>query len=108
MRETRQILVLFDDGTWTYFSDQWQEGMPELSCEASPPPGLWQPIRGFGLVWCREPGLRDRLGWALGSEIAFESLSQPFGEGSLVLHPQGGAIWITRRGTWVRIFPSAP
>jgi DNA-binding beta-propeller fold protein YncE len=102
---TRQILILYADGTWTIVDDQWREGMPDLGCDAAPPQGLWQPIRGFGLAWCQEPGLRERLGWALGSEQAFESLYQAFAGGSLITHPRGGAFWLDRGGTYYRIYP---
>ncbi len=104
---TRQILILYADGTWTLVDDHWHEGMPDLSCDAMPPPGLWQPIRGFGLAWCQAPGVRERLGWALQSEEAFESLYQPFAGGSLITHPQGGAFWLDRSGTHYRVLPPA-
>ncbi len=103
---TGQILILYDDATWTIVQDFWHDGLPDLSCEATPPAGLWQPIRGFGMAWCQIPGVRDRLGWALGSELAFESTYQAFAEGSLISHPLGGALWLDRGGVHYRIWPS--
>ncbi|MBN1400789.1 MAG: hypothetical protein JXA74_08120, partial [Anaerolineae bacterium] len=62
------IYALLDDGTLLTFGDAWREGMPELSCEVTPPADRLQPVRGFGLLWCREPRLRQALGWALAPE----------------------------------------
>jgi hypothetical protein len=36
-----------------------------------PPPGLYQPIRGFGKLWRTHPEVRDRLGWATAPEQGF-------------------------------------
>ena len=41
-----------------------------------PPPGYYQPVRGFGLVWREQPNVRDRLGWALAPEAGFETAVQ--------------------------------
>jgi hypothetical protein len=35
-----------------------------------------QPIRGFGLVWRTNTGVRDRLGWATSPEIPYEGMYQ--------------------------------
>jgi len=71
--EEDRIYVLFDDTEWTdgwaAFSDDWQEGDPVNDPSIVPPPGFYQPQRGFGLVWREEPTIRDRLGWALAPEV---------------------------------------
>jgi hypothetical protein len=41
-----------------------------------PPPGLYEPVSGFGLVWRGEvegvdPQVRERLGWATAPEVGF-------------------------------------
>jgi len=41
-----------------------------------PPVGLYQPVRGFGLVWREEPGVRDRLGWAVDREVGYPTAIQ--------------------------------
>lgn len=60
-------------GQWLTFPDEFVEGSPELDSELTPPAGLVQPIRGFGLVW-RE-GLteeqRQSIGWATWPEIGY-------------------------------------
>jgi len=68
------IYVLFDDGqspTWSIYTDEWDPGEPEDDPTLTPPAGLYQPVRGFGLVWREQPGVRGRLGWAKDLETGF-------------------------------------
>jgi hypothetical protein len=78
------IYVLFDDGQspwWRAYTDKWNEGDPLDDPAITPPTGLYQPVRGFGLVWREEPGVRERIGWAEDSEVGFmtavQSTSRP-------------------------------
>jgi hypothetical protein len=47
-----------------------------------PPPGLYQPVSGFGLLWRGEvdwpygDAVRQRLGWAIAPEFGFDSAYQ--------------------------------
>lgn len=78
-RAEDRIYVLFDDGgytAWKAFVDQWEEGDPESDPGIAPPAGLYQPVRGFGLVWREEPGVRDRLGWAVDTEVGYPTAIQ--------------------------------
>ena len=50
--------------------------MPEDDPAYSPPPGLKQPRRGFGLVWRTTEGLADRIGWAVNDEVPFNLIYQ--------------------------------
>jgi hypothetical protein len=85
-RDTRQIAVLVGDevdpqqGDWLCFEDAFTEEEPEFLPTFQPPPDatttsdredprIQQPIRGFGKIWRENPELRERLGWALTSEI---------------------------------------
>ena len=73
------IAVLFDDGgipKWRMVVDQWDEGEPVDDPSIIPPPGLYQPARGFGLVWREESGVRERLGWATIPEQSYETAVQ--------------------------------
>jgi hypothetical protein len=73
------IYVLFDDGqspTWSIYTDEWDPGEPEDDPTLTPPAGLFQPVRGFGLVWREQPGVRDRLGWASDLETGFATSVQ--------------------------------
>ena len=80
----RSIWVFFNDGQWRSFADGWQEGAPDTSCEVTPPAGLQQPKRGFGLVWCKEPGVKEGLGWATGDEVSSSADWQPFEGGQIM------------------------
>lgn len=77
-----QVYVMLPDGKAESWVDDWAEGQPETDPGIQPPAGLLQPRRGFGAVWRRVTGLRDRLGWALVPESAAETLVQRerFGE----------------------------
>jgi hypothetical protein len=81
---TGRIYVLYNDPArgynggpaWESFIDTWREGDPESDPSITPPPGLRQPIRGFGLVWRTQPGVRDKLGWATDPEGGYPQLLQ--------------------------------
>lgn len=60
------------------FADEFREGDPESDPAIVPPPGLYQPIRGFGLVWRTHQEVRDSLGWATEPEVGFQSWEQGF------------------------------
>lgn len=54
---------------------------PDNRVGETPPAGLLEPVSGFGMVWRGEvngvrPDVRQRLGWATGPELAFESAYQ--------------------------------
>jgi hypothetical protein len=73
------IYVLYADGAspkWSVFSDEWDEGDPVDDPVLTPPAGVFQPVRGFGLVWREQASVRDRLGWALAPEAAFGTAVQ--------------------------------
>jgi hypothetical protein len=66
------IIVTFEiEGTWKLYEDKWQAGDAQESCTVSVPEGRHQPFFGFGRIWCNEPGVRDKLGWALDREYGF-------------------------------------
>jgi hypothetical protein len=72
-----RIIVLFADSMYpkvSNFSDDWDGG--EI-CDLGPPPeGKLHPVRGFGYLWCNDQTVRDRLGWALESEVAYDTILQ--------------------------------
>jgi hypothetical protein len=73
------VYVLFDDGQsphWMSYTDHWEEGDPVNDPTIIPPPGFYQPERGFGLVWREEASVRDRLGWATETESGYETAVQ--------------------------------
>jgi hypothetical protein len=70
------ITVLYNDRTWARYADLWSEGQPESDPAIVPPDGRFQPIRGFGKLWREQPMVRERLGWAVGVELAFQATLQ--------------------------------
>ena len=73
------IYVLSDDGfsrRWSIYVDAWNEGDPIDDPSIIPPPGFYQPLRGFGLVWRENPDVRERLGWATAPEAGYETAVQ--------------------------------
>ena len=74
-----RICVLFDDGNlpnWNAYIDEWDPVEPEVDLALEPPAGMYQPVRGFGLIWRDQPTIQERLGWATGGEVAFETALQ--------------------------------
>ena len=77
--ENPSIYVLYEDGAsphWRVYQDNWAEGEPVNDPDIVPPDGFFQPIRGFGLTWREEPGVRERLGWAITQEFGFTTARQ--------------------------------
>jgi serine/threonine-protein kinase len=72
-------------GTWEMRLDRWDGSNPN-GVGMSPPPGLREPIRGFGWLW-REVlgGSQSQLGWATEEEKGFCANLQPF-ENGLIFH----------------------
>lgn len=72
--DNERILVFLDDGSVRWFDDNW-DGEP-IDVGEDPPPGLYQPERGFGLAWASDDALRARLGWATAPERSYELRKQ--------------------------------
>jgi len=70
------ILILYNDNQWQSFDDTWTREEPESDSGAVPPEGFYQPVRGFGKIWRGNESVREKLGWALSPERAFESAWQ--------------------------------
>ena len=83
-RGSKSIYVLFDDGTFARFDDTWTEDQP-AGHNQTPPPGLFEPVRGFGKVWFEGTGarVRDRLGWATDQEVGGQGARQRYNNGSM-------------------------
>jgi serine/threonine protein kinase len=68
-------------GTWELRTDTWDGSNPD-GVGLSPPPGLYEPVRGFGWLWrtyLGGPG--SQLGWAREEEKGFCANFQPFDAG---------------------------
>ncbi|OQY35728.1 MAG: hypothetical protein B6I38_01350 [Anaerolineaceae bacterium 4572_5.1] len=79
---TAVIFVLYENNKWALFDDMWTPDQPESDPSLEPPPGLYQPIMGFGKVW-RDPTVRDKLGWALAVEQHFAGAWQQQSSGTI-------------------------
>ena len=84
-REDRQLIyVLYDAGYWQEFGDLWADGGPE-SAGLSPPPGLLEPVRGFGLVWREQLGGPEAdIGWATEHEQGGDTAIEDFEHGVIL------------------------
>jgi hypothetical protein len=71
-QDADMIYVVYEKGglagRYQAFLDTWSEGDPLYSCQATPPAGRFQPVRGIGAVWCQLGGPDGAIGWALGEE----------------------------------------
>ena len=71
-------------GDWVTGGESWrwdQVSFPE-GHGLTPPPGLFEPIRGFGFVWYNKlGGPASDIGWATDAEKGFCALVQPFEHG---------------------------
>jgi len=94
---------------FSVFYDAWTEGAPE-SAGLTPPPGLLEPRRGFGLVWRQYPEVREALGWATLPEAGHIATVQPFAS---AVDAHTGLVWFEDTdfffafgpGTQVTAFP---
>jgi hypothetical protein len=115
VEEEDRIYVLFDDGqtttAWGAYTDEWEEGMPEIDPTIVPPPGYYQPRRGFGLVWREQMSggilVRDRLGWAVDIESEYETAVQRTSSSysDTYVRAADGNVWrlVTEFSDWEKI-----
>ena len=84
------IYVFLNSGKWQEYADQWVDGMPERGGH-TPPGGLIEPRRGFGLLWRDElGGPNATIGWALSDESGSDSgLIQDFPNSAAILRFPG-------------------
>lgn len=86
----------FGEPAWESHEDLFDEGMMELDDTWEPPPTkqLFQPRRGFGMLWRANEAVRTRIGWALGEwEVPYSSTVQTGEDGTLFLQdPYGGVV----------------
>jgi hypothetical protein len=115
VKEEDRIYVLYDDENyttrWDIFTDDWDKSDPIDDPSIVPPPGFYQPIRGFGLVWRDQPMVRDRLGWALAGEAGFITAVQRTSYAKyndIYLQALDGKIWrlLPEHSGWEKIEPN--
>lgn len=108
------IYVLYSDTgfpRWQVFRDAFEEGMPETAPEYdTPPSGVYQPRRGFGMLWRTNPVVRDRIGWAtMRDELPYSVQVQTANDGSIfVSTPSQGVLGLLPNGTGWSLFSTTP
>lgn len=109
------IYVLYDSPQayphWDRFPDEWDLGEPESDPSLEPPPGLQQPVRGFGLVWREQDYVREQLGWAVEQEQGYRTVMQRttrYKYNSWYLLARDGGVWYLgpERSEWDKISPT--
>jgi hypothetical protein len=107
----RRIYVLYDDQAspaWAAYPDNFNDGQQESDPSLTPPTGLMQPVRGFGLIWRSEAGVRDRLGWATLPEVGYtaqiDGAATDAGNVTYISSQEGGAFALSGQGqNWQRL-----
>ncbi len=97
------IYALYNNGTYQRFNDTFQDGVDPNSGGASPPPGVLEPVRGFGKVWREQSSVRDGLGWATSGESGGSAQVLTFERGEMVSISQAGQTYLLisgAPGTW--------
>ncbi|NOK62717.1 MAG: hypothetical protein GFH27_549293n38 [Chloroflexi bacterium AL-W] len=81
-----RIYVLFrsDDGQLTHEIHGDVGAPPEPEDRAEAPEGLYTPENGFGRLWHESPSIRERLGWAIAPEEAFDGIFYQFEKGNMI------------------------
>lgn len=69
--DTRQIYVLYNNGTAQVFSDTYNG--ETITPQNPPDPSLRQPMNGFGWLWQNDSTLRAAIGWANDVEASYNS-----------------------------------
>lgn len=101
--DTDTIYVLYNDGSWIGYPNEWREGDPEFTC--GEPDSLTTPVRGFGRVWCDHPDVREALGAATAAEIGDDgSTAQDFVNGTILVAPFGRPfVLVGEDGVWRQV-----
>ena len=89
--DVKLVIVKFGvgkNGYWQAFSDTW-DGRNDNHCmeaqEIQP-----KIVRGFNLIWCTHPEIREPLGWPLDIEKDFDlELAQGFENGFIIRDSDG-------------------
>jgi hypothetical protein len=101
--DTDIIYVLYNDGRWESYPNEWRPGDPEFSCGGpSNPP---TPVRGFGRVWCVYPAVGAALGPVTAAEIGDGAgVIQDFVNGTILVSPFGNPfVLVGEDGVWRRV-----
>lgn len=86
---SKMIYALVGSNTLFAAQDTWTDGQPDSDPGLVPPPGLIQPIRGFGKLWRSDLAIKDGLGWGVSGEMQHTGRWQDFERGALFVGMDG-------------------
>jgi hypothetical protein len=98
-----QAVVLYNDGTWkVYEHTPFPAEAPEFSCPDPETPSQCPPTpkRGFGMIWCDYPEVRNRLGNAMDCERGYQGFMQVFDRGSMLKTDTSAVYVLYGSGRW--------
>lgn len=72
------LYVIYNDGEWETFADEWTGGLPPSDPSILPPSDRYQPLESIGWIWREYTGVRRRLGWAYEPQAAFQGRYQTY------------------------------
>lgn len=72
------LYVIYNDGEWEAFADEWTGGLPASDPSILPPADRYQPVESIGWVWREYSGVRRRLGWAYEPQSVFQGRYQKY------------------------------
>lgn len=110
-----RIYMLYDEDQyttrWDSFTGVWKEGDPVDDPTIIPPQGLYQPQRGFGLIWREANLVRDRLGWTVAQEAGYATTTQRTSYAKyndIYIRSYDGNVWrlLPEKSGWEKVFTS--
>ena len=102
--DTDHIYAVYNDGTWQDFVDTWNEGDPISDPAIVPPPGYYQPLRGFGEVWRDNATVMSKLSWATTEERGYYASVEAFAGGTMLWSNVLGIFVLYNDGTWAHYY----
>lgn len=96
------IYALFEDSQqYARFDDTYVAGKDPDSAGLTAPPGVFEPVRGFGKIWreASAAGVRDRLGWATAPESPGAGAVEAFQRGSMISGADPREIYVLAAST---------
>jgi hypothetical protein len=108
VQDMHLIYVLYDpsglgrSGTVEIYPDTFQDGMPETDPSLNPPPGKFQPTRGFGLLWRTNARVQNGLGWGTEPSTGYTVLIETRGDKTW-FNGQGYDAFVITGNTWQEI-----
>jgi hypothetical protein len=110
--DTGHIWVLLSSGSVDSFPALSYTNLPD-NPYTNPPAGYIRPINGFGKVWGNHTGMRNRLGWAITSELGFYAQIVTRGGYTYLTELNSQVIEISPSRTWQYVagippLPSSP